>query len=62
MTDEELKEKEYIEFIEDSIKPKGTTRIILHENKGFIEIFEDLRWKLLRRLTTEEIEQIGKIK
>lgn len=62
LTDEELKEKEYKEFIEDSIKPKGTTRIILHENKGYVEIFGEMGWKFHRRLTTEEIEQMEKIK
>lgn len=62
LTDEELKEKEYKEFIKDGIKPKGTTRIILHENKGYVEIFGEMGWEFLRRLTSEEIEQIEKIK
>jgi len=61
LTDEELKEKEFQDFIKDKIKPKGTTRIILHENKGYIEIFGDIEWKFHRRLTAEEIEQIKKI-
>ncbi|MBU9064581.1 BatD family protein [Phocaeicola vulgatus] len=62
LTDKELKEKEYKEFIEDGIKPKGTTRIILHENKGYVEIFGEMGWEFLRRLTSEEIEQIEKMK
>lgn len=62
LTEEELKEKEYKEFIEDGIKPQGTTRIILHDNKGYVEIFGEMGWEFLRRLTSEEIEQIEKIK
>ena len=62
LTAEELEEKEFQEFIEDGIKPKGTTRIILHENKGYIEIFGEMGWEFHRRLTAEEIEQIEKMK
>ena len=62
LTDEELKEEEYKNFIEDGIKPKGTTRIILYENKGYVEIFGEMGWEFLRRLTTEEIEQLEKVK
>jgi hypothetical protein len=62
LTDEELIEKKYKEFIEDGIKPKGTTRIILHDNKGYVEIFGEMGWKFHRRLTTEETEQLEKIK
>ena len=62
MTEEELKEKEYKEFIEDGIKPKGSTRVILHENKGYVEIFGEMGWEFHRRLTYKEIEQLDKIK
>ena len=61
LTDEELKKKEYNEFIEDAIKPKGTTRIMLHENKGYIEIFGEMGWEFYRRLTLEEIKQLQKV-
>lgn len=62
LTAEELEEKKFQEFIEDGIKPKGTTRIILHDNKGYIEVFREMGWELHRRLTAEEIEQLKKIK
>lgn len=61
LTVEELEEKEIQEFIEDGIKPKGTTRIIIYENKGYIEIFGEMAWQFHRRLTSEEIERIKKI-
>lgn len=62
LTDKEIQEKEYQNFIEDGIKPKGTTRIMLHESKGYIEILGERGWKFHRRLTNEEIEQVKKIK
>lgn len=62
LTEDELKDKEYKQFINDSSKPKGTTRIIIHENKGYIEIYNGKDWEFQRRLSTEEIEQIGRIK
>ena len=62
LTPAELREKEIQEFIEYGIKPKGTTKIILHENKAYMEIFGELGWEFHRRLTPEEIEQIIKMK
>lgn len=58
----EEKEKNIIQnFIEDSVKPKETTRIIFHENMGYIEIFDKMGWQVLKRLSSEEIEQIKKL-
>jgi len=62
LTVEELEEKKFREFIEDGTKPKGTTRIVLFENKGYIEIFSGIGWELYRRLTSEEIERFERIK
>lgn len=62
LTDRELKEKEFKNFIEEGIKPKGTTRIILYENKGYVEIFGEMGWEFHRRLTNEEVEQLEKVK
>lgn len=58
----ELEEKATQEFIEDRIKPKGTTRIIIHDNKGYLEVFGETEWEFHRRLTTKEIKRIKKIK
>ena len=61
LTAGELEEKEIQEFIDDGIKPKGTTRIIIYENMGYIEIFGEKAWQFHRRLTSEEIERIKQI-
>lgn len=59
---QDLEEKLYVEFIEDAIKPQGTTRVVCNGDKGYIEIFDDLGWVFHRRLTPEEIEKINSLK
>ncbi|MCT4623779.1 MAG: BatD family protein [Schleiferiaceae bacterium] len=62
MSEEELKEQLYLDFIHNGIKPKGTKRVTFHEDKGYIEVFGELGWKIERRLTEKELKKIGGLK
>lgn len=55
LSDEELKEKAVKEFIKDSLKPSGTVRLTFHDGNGFLEIYSENAWRVIRTLTAEEI-------
>lgn len=58
LTEEEINEKLFIEFIEDRYKPFGTIRYVVSEKKGFIEEFTQEGWKVKRRLSEDEISNL----
>lgn len=62
LTQKEMKEKEFKEFIEDAIKPTGTYRYIVKDDLGYIEKFENHTWHFYRKLTSDEIQSIQNIK
>lgn len=55
LSDEELKEKAVKEFIKDSLKPPGTMRLTFHDDMGFLEVYQENAWKVVRTLTAEEL-------
>lgn len=62
ITEQEKLDNEFDKFKFMSIKPAGTERIIIKDNLGYIEVFEDLKWKFKRRLTQEEVNVINGMK
>lgn len=57
----ERKEKEVLEFGESIFKPDGTMRAVIHQDKGYLEIYTGGKWEFKRMLTNKEIRMIGRL-
>lgn len=62
LTNEELNEIRFASFIDNNIKPKGSLRLTINDEFGYVEKFEDFKWIFQRRLTQEEFELLRKVK
>lgn len=60
LTSEELKRREFNIFVKNPDK-KGTTRFIIKDDMGYVEIFSGKRWIYQRALTKEEIQILKNI-
>lgn len=50
-----------LRFVVNTPKPKGTQRLVIKDDIGFIEIYGDISWGFVRDLSKNEIEEIKKI-
>lgn len=61
LTQEELDQRDIQAFIEDPLKPDGTLRFNVFENKGYVEKFGASGWLFYRTMTPEEIMAMPKL-
>ncbi len=62
LTKEEQRQIGLKKFRDEMFKPEGTTRYVLDDNYGYIEIFTGADWKFLRELTNKERKKLMKKK
>jgi len=62
LTEKEIDEIKFNEFINESIKPSGTIRYVLSDSYGYIEKFNNIEWTFERRLKKKEIRKLRKKK
>jgi hypothetical protein len=58
LSEAELKKIEFDDFRNKSAKPDGTIRYVLTEDMGYVEVYLDGHWKLLRALSKKEIKRL----
>ncbi len=61
LTKAEIDKREFTLFVEKTRKPIGTTRILFHENFGYIEEYTGLQWVFKRQLTETELIDLVKL-
>jgi len=60
LTEKEIDEIKFNEFINESIKPSGTIRYVLSDSYGYIEKFNNIEWTFERRLKKKKLENLEK--
>lgn len=58
LTKQELENIEFKKFKDQSVKPENTSRYILNDNFGYIEIFKNGKWEFKRKLKKREIKRL----
>lgn len=58
LTEKEIEELRFKEFMDKSVKPDGTIRFVVSNNFGYVEEFRGVEWIFLRRLTKKEITNL----
>ncbi len=61
LTKQEIEYREFVIFTEKSIKPDGTTRLVIKDQFGYIEVYSGGKWVYKRRLTPLELKTLGKL-
>tara|TARA_R100001509_G_scaffold165652_1_gene148582 strand:+ start:9727 stop:10320 length:594 start_codon:yes stop_codon:yes gene_type:complete len=61
LSENDLFEKAYKEFIEDDVKPINSVKVVFSDSLGYIERYNKDGWSFIRRLSEREIKEINKI-